>query len=683
MDTETTTPSADASPGQSPPEDIAPPKQRPWYSPDPDVLIARLVAAAFFLSILMLYPYSDVYEFDPDEGNRIMIAKLVSEGHALYGDIWNDQPPLMTFVLRAWCGIFGWDVNAARVLTLLITSVMAFAGYDAIRTAFSSDGTLSSRVAGHVGGLVWVLLLPLVDTFLRLSVSAMVGLPSIAFAVLAVWAYVRWTVSNRQSWLIASGVLMGCSLMIKAFTGFLLPIMGVAVLITAYLCMRKGDPLWKVLPAPAIWSAAVIGFCAALLLAVVPISDFSQLVAPHLKGADVDIGGADDASLRRLAAYVGQAKWLFWLAGIGVVAVALQRKWSLLVFAAWCVVGYIGLRNHAPIWYHHAVLITIPAALMAGALFAAVINGLWPFRLRIVTLASAVTGIPGVVVLIVLLVQFAGRPHSTFSELRLAESARHRYFTALIGEIQKLAPGNNVIVTDRQMYALNAGVSIPPNHGLTTSKRVDTGNLTADEFISEIEKYQPNQVVLVRAVLKALGNDIGQAIAKDYEPLIMIPRQAAIYVLRSILPEDRLALLTAAAETEPESGFAWVLIGQEQSKRGDGPAAMNAYERALSGDLDPRTYMQLAQQYIQQRAFSKDPAIRNPAKAEPVLQRMLALSGGRMPHTYYELAAAVAAAQGNRASAIERSRIALQLAKQAGDQAAIQRINAALQRIQQ
>jgi hypothetical protein len=683
MDSETTTPSADASQGQSPPTDVDVPKPRPWYSPDPDVLIARLVAAAFFLSILLLYPYSEVYEFDPDEGNRLMIAKLVSEGHALYGEIWNDQPPLMTFVLRAWCGIFGWDVNAARVLTLILASVMAFAGYDAIRTAFSVSGRFSSRVAGHVGGLVWVLLLPLVDTFLRLSVSAMVGLPSIAFAVLAVWAFVHWTVSNRQSWLIASGVLMGCSLMIKAFTGFLLPILGVAILITATLCLRKGDPLWKVLPAPAIWSVAVIGFCAALLLAVVPIGDFSQLVAPHLKGTDVDIGGADDASLVRLASYVGQAKWLFWLAGIGVVAVAVQRKWSLLVVAAWCVVGYVGLRNHAPIWYHHAVLITIPAALMAGALFAAVIDGLWPFRLRVETLVSAVTGISGVVVLVLLLVQFAGRPHPTFGEMRQAESARHRYFTALIDEVQKLNPGNTVIVTDRQMYALNAGVSIPPNHGLTTSKRVDTGNLTADEFISEIETYQPNQVVLVRAVLKALGNEIGRAIANDYEPLIMIPRQAAVYVRRSIMPEDRLALLTAAAEAEPESGFAWVLIGQERLKRGDGPAAMYAYERALSGDLDPRTYLQLAQQYIQQRAFSQDPTIRNPAKAEPVLQRMLELSGGRMPHSYYELAAAVAAAQGNRASAIERLRIALQLAQQAGDQIAIQRINTSLQRFQQ
>lgn len=671
-------PDAAAAPAEAPQ-----PAPKPWYVPDTDLLIAKLATAVFFLAILFFYPFADVYEFDPDEGNRLMIAKLVSEGHSLYSDIWNDQPPLMTYILRIWCGIFGWEVNAARVLTLILASVMAFAGYDAIRTAFSTSETLGGRVAGHVGGLTWMLLLPIVDQFLRLSVSAMVGLPSIAFAVLSVWGFVRWVVSSRQSWLIASGVFMGCSLMIKAFTGFLLPILGLAILICAFFALRKGQPYWKVLPAPALWSVVVIGFCALLLLAIVPISDFDQLYKPHAAGAQVDIGSAENPSLARLASYVEMEQWLFVLAGVGAIGVAVRQKWALLVFAAWCVLGYIGLRNHAPIWYHHGLLITIPAALLSGALVASVIDGAWPFQLRLTSFASLGIGAAGIIFFGLLIAQYQQQPYFTFAQQLEGQSAQHRFYTALVGEIQQLNPDNNVIVTDRQMYALNAGVSIPPDHGLTTSKRVDTGNLTTEEILAEINEYQPNQIVLVRAVLKALGRDIATATISDYQPLVNRPGEALIMIKRALFPEDPASLLTAAAAEVPEAGFAWVLIGDQQRQSGDLVAAIASYERALSAQLDPRSFMQVASFYVQQRAFSQDPAVRNPAKAEPVLQAMLPFMRGRQLGSYYEFAGQVAAAGGNRPAAVERLTKALQIAQQANDTAAMQRINAMLQRLRQ
>ena len=669
------------------PADANSPAPRRWYVPDVDMLIARIATGVFFLSIFFSYPFTDVYEFDPDEGNRMMIAKLASEGHHLYSEIWNDQPPLMTYLLRGWCDIFGWNVNAARVLTLIIVSVMAFAGYDAIRTTFASSGKLSGRIAGHVGGLVWMLLLPLVDQFLRLSVSAMVGLPSIALAVLSVWAIVRWSVSRRQSWLIGSAIFMGCSLMIKAFTGFLLPILGLAVLITAFVSLYKQAPAWKAIIPPAIWSVVVIGFCGVLILATVPMSNIDQLYKPHAAGAQVDIGGgSNNPSLARLNSYLSFERgegYLLVLAGIGAVAAAFRQKWSLLVFAAWVIVGYVALRNHAPIWYHHAVLVTIPAALLAAVIIAAIIDAAWPFRLKLTNLATLAVGIAGVVYFGVLLNQFFSQRHPTFAEMREAETAKHRFYTALVEEIQKLNPDNNVIVTDRQMYALNAGLDVPPNFGLTTSKRVDTGNFTTADVLSAVDKYHPNQIVLVRAVLKALGQDIKQAISADYQPLLDLGNEAAIYIKRDIFPADPTSVLLAAANDTPDAGFAWLLIGQQQLQSGQTAAGMESFEHALAGQLDPRSFAQAAPYYIQQRVVSRDPAVHNPAKAEPVLAKLNALYRGHPPVWYYELATMVAAAQNKRAAAIEHARQGLQIAQQTNDTTATQRLNDMLRQLQQ
>src|SRR5512142_1688130 len=72
-----------------------------------------LIPLAFLLLMAAYAPVSDGREFDTDEGVNLIKALLVGRGHALYSEIWDDQPPLLTAALAGWFHQFGNSVLAA------------------------------------------------------------------------------------------------------------------------------------------------------------------------------------------------------------------------------------------------------------------------------------------------------------------------------------------------------------------------------------------------------------------------------------------------------------------------------------------------------------------------------------------------------------------------------------------
>src|SRR5512143_1227286 len=92
-----------------------------------------LVPAAFLAGMARFAPLADTREFDTDEGVNLIKALLVGRGHALYTEIWDDQPPLLTAALAHWFNWFGSSVLAARVLVLLFAALLLWAFYQAVR----------------------------------------------------------------------------------------------------------------------------------------------------------------------------------------------------------------------------------------------------------------------------------------------------------------------------------------------------------------------------------------------------------------------------------------------------------------------------------------------------------------------------------------------------------------------
>ena len=85
--------------GQTPP-------RGPWQA-RVDRWGALASGAAFALVMLCLYNFAAPFEFDSDEGVNVMKALLLAHGHALYSEVWNDQPPLLSWFLRCRGSVSG------------------------------------------------------------------------------------------------------------------------------------------------------------------------------------------------------------------------------------------------------------------------------------------------------------------------------------------------------------------------------------------------------------------------------------------------------------------------------------------------------------------------------------------------------------------------------------------------
>jgi hypothetical protein len=77
-----------------------------------------LIPSGFAAALMIVAPLGRAFQFGSDEGFELMKGWLVSMGHPLYSQIWNDQPPLHTEFLGLVFRVFGPSAFAARCLSV-------------------------------------------------------------------------------------------------------------------------------------------------------------------------------------------------------------------------------------------------------------------------------------------------------------------------------------------------------------------------------------------------------------------------------------------------------------------------------------------------------------------------------------------------------------------------------------
>jgi 4-amino-4-deoxy-L-arabinose transferase-like glycosyltransferase len=127
--------------------------------------------------------------------------------------------------------------------------------------------------------LITILLLP---TYLNLSVSVMVGLPALAFAMLSLLALTAWHQQRQPVWLTLSAIALSLSVLTKLFTGFLAPIFVVGILLDEIARASRPVRVWQVLKWPVIWAGVFSGVTVAAVLVLVGPGNLDQLIEPHL-----------------------------------------------------------------------------------------------------------------------------------------------------------------------------------------------------------------------------------------------------------------------------------------------------------------------------------------------------------------------------------------------------------------
>jgi 4-amino-4-deoxy-L-arabinose transferase-like glycosyltransferase len=140
----------------------------------------------------------------PTEGFEVLKGSLCSHVAHLYSEVWNDQPPLHTWLLATLFNLFGPSMKTARALACGFGLLMCVSAFGVAR-----------RTGGAFAG--WIACLTLLGSpeALRLCFAAMLEVSAMGVSLASVWAAFVWENRGGLRWLLLSGCLMGMALQIK------------------------------------------------------------------------------------------------------------------------------------------------------------------------------------------------------------------------------------------------------------------------------------------------------------------------------------------------------------------------------------------------------------------------------------------------------------------------------------
>ncbi len=445
------------------------------------------LAIAYFLVMFVFSPFREQFEFDADEGIEAMKALLVARGYSMYAEIWSEQPPLFTYLLAGTFRLFGFEVDVGRTLVLVFSAVLVGSSFYLLYLTWGAWHALA--------GAATVFLLPYYTT---LSVSVMIGLPSIALAGVSLLMLALWHRQRYRLWLVLSAAALAASVLVKVFTVFLVPIFMIGLVLGE---KHRPDAPDSALLAPALlWSLVFAGLTATLGLGLVGPGNLSQLFDVHFLARQSGMEALYPGT-HPIAWHLREAWAVLLLAGLGTIFALVRKNWLSIYLLAWLGAAILLLSFHRPVWYHHQLLVTFPAALLAGI---AAGEGLllitWLLRrsklplLRRLLAFAALAGFallladrtPRVVPDMVRPPYFAAADHAPWPEqMFLVKMSNH-------------APETRWVVTNLPMYAFRVGLPVTPFLAVMSEKRLSTGELSEEQIIQIVDEVNPEQVLIGR-----------------------------------------------------------------------------------------------------------------------------------------------------------------------------------------
>jgi 4-amino-4-deoxy-L-arabinose transferase-like glycosyltransferase len=443
-----------------------------------------LLVIAFITVVYLFFPFRNRLQFDGDEGINLMKASLVKKGYPLYEQIWSDQPPLLTFILVAVMRVFGTQVNTARVLILLLSIALLLAAFYILR-----------RIWGYPHALVGTILIILLPFYLQLSVSVMVGLPSLTFAVLSLLGVIAWHQDRKWIWLVLSSLAFSASVLIKVFTGFLIPIILVGLLLGEWGRLRGKLKIWDLVKPAMIWAGVFSLITISAILIWVGPANLRQLYQSHVVGALI----FNNESLT-INYHLRHSLPILLLSIFGILFTIVAKRWLTLYLVFWMGSAYLLLLRYSPVWYHHQLLVTVPAAMLGGV---AVGEGIhWALdairnrRLLRLRYLFAVLALASFALVIYDQVPDVSRRLRYGANLADGPLQTSDFYLKVFQYVEQYAPETKWEVTDLPMFPYRFDLLVPPNLVVFSRKRFKTDLIAKEELYKTIDAYRPEQVLI-------------------------------------------------------------------------------------------------------------------------------------------------------------------------------------------
>jgi len=440
------------------------------YNMKKTCFLALLICCALILAFFLHDSMKNTFEFDPDEGTNLIKAQLVREGFDLYKQIWSDQPPLFTALLSSWFRMFGSSVYSARLMVLFFSWILLWGLYQNIRIRTDPLTALTACI-----------FLILSADFLRLSISVMIGIPSLALALAALYCAAEYSRSGRKTILFLSAGFMACALLTKFFTVFMLPLILMEI---TPLKNRDKKTSGRILLPGILWlSGVTLTYFLVILAYFYPQMGlfFNQLFKPHL--ARVEIPQADFSVIFRSMI---QDYDIALLAIFGIAAnLRVKKNRGILLPGLWLGMAFLFLALHRPVWDHYYLLISIPVCWLAAILFAESLRK---------TKTEKNKGLFYYTAFALIVLAAAMMPFKLIDGCSLLKRSGMSGENRILDLIAKLNGKERWIFTDLPIYAFRSGILVPPETAVLTSKRLPTAELVEQVF----KKYKPGLILLGR-----------------------------------------------------------------------------------------------------------------------------------------------------------------------------------------
>ncbi len=438
-----------------------------------------LMLAFFILSTLLVMPLS-LFVFDNDEGINVIKAVLMADGYPLYTQTWSDQPPVFTQLLQLAFATFGETMLVARLTVLALTVLLVW--------AFTGTIRLHLGTAAAWGAL---LLLMLADNFLRLSVSVMIGLPALSFALVAIYLLQLHKAKPRSWLLLLAGIAMGLALQTKFLTAILVPIAGLDLLEFGQDLWGNRPRFWRLLRDGLLWGAVTVGVFALIGL-YYNAFDLEMLLGAHLSGT-VQAAYGDENSWAELLGFLRFDYGHLLLALLGLLLVVAQRDRRALLPIGWLLLAFLLLLTHRPLWYHHYQMIAVPLCWLAAYLvphFTALLNAKQEGNQRRRPLPQ-ITLFTLITIVLLGLIYLRG-------ERTIPYYNQRSYDAEVVTLLQSQAAQTHWVFADQAIYPFYAGLRVPPEIAVFSRKRFFGENLNNQILLNVMQSYQPEQVLLTR-----------------------------------------------------------------------------------------------------------------------------------------------------------------------------------------
>jgi 4-amino-4-deoxy-L-arabinose transferase-like glycosyltransferase len=419
-----------------------------------------------------------------DEGAYLMWAQLPVEGYPLYQETRAVQPPFFLEGLALALRLGGphlavgrWAMLSGYLLLAVVLS----------KLAWRSDGKL-----GAVLAVLFLGLAPLSFTFSRL---VMAEVPATGVAALALLLFFRFFDGGSAGWLVASGLALGVSLLIKPLNPIIAgPVAGL-LLWQAY--QFRPARAWRALSFNSLsWSGGLLLPFLFVGLAYDRSAMYDQLIAfrGDLRAA---IPGSWADTWAQFQLFFA-AHWSFWLLAGAGLALALGRwprftttgarggRFYPLLWGGWLLAGLAMLAWHSPLFPHHFVILLPPLFLLGVG-----------FVRRVVSLWQQPRPRPGPALALALPLVLAtfGLPQMVAANQKTAAIVTGGREAEALQLLAAVTAPTDFLMGDSQLLIFMAGRRTPPPLGDVALVAIKAGYQTSARMIELNQAYATSAVV--------------------------------------------------------------------------------------------------------------------------------------------------------------------------------------------